>query len=73
MNKVTLRLVVMVDFTPRKNRNNLVVFATSVPTITLLGNARGVEVVIVSTVNKYVHGKKVNKQSSKIAEMLREV
>lgn len=57
MNKVTLRPVLMVDVTPRKNRNNLVVFATSVPTITLLGNARGVEVVVVSTVNKYVHEK----------------
>lgn len=63
MNKVTLRPVLMVDVTPRKNRNNLVVFATSVPTITLLGNARGVEVVVVSTVMYMKNSPKVNKNN----------
>lgn len=53
----------MVDVTPRKNRNNLVVFATSVPTITLLGNARGVEVVVVSTVMYMKNSPKVNKNN----------
>lgn len=63
MNKVTLRPVLMVDVTPRKNRNNLVVFATSVPTITLLGNARGVEDVVVSTVMYMKNSPKVNKNN----------
>lgn len=53
----------MVDVTPRKNRNNLVVFATSVPTITLLGNARGVEDVVVSTVMYMKKSTKVNKNN----------
>lgn len=53
----------MVDVTPRKNRNNLVVFATSVPTITLLGNARGVEDVVVSTVMYMKNSPKVNKNN----------